>query len=129
MQPLLVSVESRSRLLLPRVVSNAQERDGGPVTPDLGHPGYVGHGRDGWGNHTVSHHTVMVDAREQLNREPGYLSRFAVTPTVQALQVHAPASYRCIRVLTPDEVQEHYDGAAEPEAERGQLARPMPATP
>ena len=68
----------------------------GPVTPDLGHPGYIGNMREGWGNHTVSHNTVMVDAHKQLNREPGYLQMFAATPTVQALQVNGEAAYRGI---------------------------------
>jgi hypothetical protein len=37
---------------------------------------------------------VVVNARKQFNRKPGYLTLFAVTPTAQALEVGGEVAYR-----------------------------------
>ncbi len=66
------------------------------LTPDLGYPHMGSIEQWGWTSHTSSHNTVVVDARRQLNREPGTISLFAVTPTVQAVEVDGQASYRGI---------------------------------
>ncbi len=68
----------------------------GAVTPDLGYPHMGFAERDGWDNNTCSHNTVVVDARKQVNREPGYLSLFTITPTAQALEVDGQVAYRGI---------------------------------
>lgn len=65
----------------------------GPVTPDLGYPHMGFAERDMWDNNTCSHATVVVNARKQLNREPGYLNMFAVTPSVKALEVGGEIAY------------------------------------
>jgi len=68
----------------------------GPLTPGLGYPHMSSPERHEWTANTASHNTVVVDARKQVNREPGHLNTLRVTPTVQAVEIDGNVAYRGI---------------------------------
>lgn len=69
------------------------------LLPDLGYPEYMSgfHKKlAGWTAHTVSHNTVLVNERRQLNKNGGRLQLFSGSPQVQYVDVRAEEAYEGI---------------------------------
>jgi len=69
---------------------------GHKLLPDLGYPQFAAEDPEppGWSRNTVSHNTVVVDARQQTTVRPGRVRAFAASSTVQLVEVDAPAAYQ-----------------------------------
>jgi hypothetical protein len=66
------------------------------ISPDIGYPDFasnVDKKRYGFVAHTVSHNTVMVDAKRQANKDGGNIQLFNATPMVQYVDVRAEDAY------------------------------------
>ncbi|OGG52298.1 MAG: hypothetical protein A3F84_23350 [Candidatus Handelsmanbacteria bacterium RIFCSPLOWO2_12_FULL_64_10] len=68
---------------------------GRKVLPDLGYPQFTDDHpeRDAWNKNTVSHCTVVVDARMQTRAAKGDLHLFAAAPWVQVAEASAETNY------------------------------------
>lgn len=69
---------------------------GRKLIPDLGYPQFAAEDPEppGWSRNTVSHNTVVVNAKQQTTDDCGEVSAFASSPTVQFVEVDAPRAYR-----------------------------------
>jgi len=69
---------------------------GHKLLPDLGYPQFAADDPEppGWSRNTVSHNTVVINAKEQTTVQAGQVRTFAASPTVQLAEVDAPAAYR-----------------------------------
>lgn len=66
------------------------------LSPDLGYPEYASayhKERYGWTSHTISHNTVLVDAKRQYTKHGGRLQVFHASGRVQYADVHAEEAY------------------------------------
>ena len=66
------------------------------LTPDLGYPEFARHDcshRTEWGNNTISHNTVVVDAKKQDRMYTGISKHFEDTLDVKIIDVEAPFAY------------------------------------
>jgi len=68
---------------------------GRKALPDLGYPQFAAQDPEppGWSRNTISHNTVVVNAKKQTNYDCGDLVAFAASPTVQFADVDAPKAY------------------------------------
>ena len=68
---------------------------GRKVLPDLGYPQFAAEDPEpmGWSRNTISHDTVVVNAKHQANADCGDPVAFAASPTVQFADVDAPKAY------------------------------------
>jgi hypothetical protein len=68
---------------------------GRKVLPDLGYPQFTDDHpeRDAWNKNTISHCTVVVDARMQTRAAKGDLHLFAAAPRVQVAEASAETNY------------------------------------
>ena len=66
------------------------------LLPDLGYPQFAADDPEppAWSRNTVSHNTVVVNAKQQTTVEAGRVRKFAASPTVQLVEIDAPAAYR-----------------------------------
>ncbi len=67
-----------------------------PLTPGLGYPDEMNDYSKGlfaWSKNTISHNTVTVDAKRQVDNVPGRVSFFADSPVARAVEVRANGTY------------------------------------
>jgi len=67
-----------------------------PVTPDLGYPDAMNDFVSGiytWSKNTISHNTVVVDAKKQVGNVPGTVEMFVDSPFARAIDVEAKGTY------------------------------------
>lgn len=68
--------------------------NGQKMMPDLGYPDQMNSYVPGiytWSNNTVSHNTVVVDARKQAQNKPGTLHSFVNSPFARSVDASSPA--------------------------------------
>ncbi len=70
--------------------------NGVPIMPDLGYPDAMNDfvpGIYAWSKNTISHNTVVVDAKRQAENVPGVVQLFADSPFARVIDVDATGTY------------------------------------